>query len=187
MSTWLSAYGYRYADLLRSLTWAAFRSPKIILPILAAFLGEFAFRMVDWLWVQTAMRDLVVGSVTLLGQEADNLGLFRYSIGNETFVVTPRCTYVDFLCFTTPLVLRSWSLVENVRRISLFWGGILLLCVARIVFAHLLNGVGVPWIFAHDSIDYGLRSVAMLVVIYWWLEASLQIPTKTAGCGQKFK
>jgi hypothetical protein len=169
----LAAGARRYADNLRRLTPAAVMRPAVLLPLFAAFAGELAFRNLDWVWLQAAMRDLVVGVMMVLGAEAAPLGAVSYSVGDATFVMTARCTYADFLCFTTPLILVPWSLLESAKRVVVWWASIFLACVVRVSLAHLLNGAGLTWFLAHDAIDYGLRSLAMLAVIAYWLEASV--------------
>jgi hypothetical protein len=169
----LAAAGRRYADNLRRLTPAVVMRPAVLLPLFAAFAGELAFRTLDWGWLQAAMRDLVVGVMTVLGAQAVSLGAVGYSVGDTAFVVTARCTYADLLCFTTPLILVPWSLPESAKRVVVWWATIFLVCVARIIVAHLLYDAGLTWFLAHDAIDYGLRSLAMLAVLAYWLDASI--------------
>jgi len=150
----------------------SFERPAFTIPILAALGGEFFFRIAGWEWLQAGMRTCIIGTLTLLGEPARIGDAFRYSIGQHVYELTPRCTYADFLCLTTPLIVRWSHPAASLVRAVLWWMGILLFCGFRITTACLLHDRGLPWPLAHDWPDYLFRSVALVVIIFLWLESA---------------
>lgn len=163
----------RYADLLVRFPGAPEIRTGVLVQALAAPAGEMLFRLLDWGWLQLAMRSAVVGAGILTGAGTMELEGTLYRYGGFLYEVTERCTYADFLCLTTPLILRLRSSREDLLRVGAWWLGVLIFCLLRIILASELRALGVPWVLGHDTIDYAFRIAALLAVIYAFLSARL--------------
>lgn len=161
-----------YGDLLVRATAPGPCRRRLVGTVLGMAFGELVFRLLDWEWLQIGMRDAVLALGNLLSLSGGELSETQFRLGQFSYDMTPRCTYADFLCLTTPLVVRFRRLHEDLVLILIWWVGILSFGVVRITAACALRQSGLPWWTSHDAVDYVARVVALLALIYWWLRAN---------------
>ena len=161
----------RLGHLLLQLTEPSPIRTRLLATILLALFGEILFRTLDWTLLQATLRVSVLGLLEFCGLSTDVGPSTLFSVSGVEYDMTARCTYADFLCLTTAFMWRSRSPFLSLGKLIGWWFAVLGAVAVRITLACLLVEVDVPWAIGHDAIDYSLRIVVLLAVIFAWLES----------------
>lgn len=163
----------RFGHLLLRLAESSPKRPRLLATILLAFLGEVLFRTLDWTLLQTALRTSVLGLLGLFGLPTDVGPSTLFFVDGIEYDMTARCTYADFLCLTTAFMWRSKLPCLSMTKIAGWWFAVLGFVTVRISLACVLTELNVPWAIGHNAIDYSVRIILLLAVIFAWLETEV--------------
>lgn len=132
----------------------------LFLRLTALGLSASLFYQFEWYWLCELMRDSVLWSLVGLGfapQACTYQGSPALRIGDQVFLYTRICTYVDMLLALAALRwLRDGIQSRTVTWIVVVSLGVETGNVARSTAALWLHLNGVKWLFAHDLPNHAM-------------------------------
>jgi hypothetical protein len=104
-------------------------------------------------FLQLFLSETIAKIYHLCGYEAFAHGTYFY-VNGDWGQITRDCTYVDLFLYMAPFVIRRGTIVQNIVRLSVFLGIVLLIDFVRIVLSIYVVTSVFSWKIGHDLVDY---------------------------------